>query len=294
MRLAALVPVARDGQEPLGCAIAEAVLSPGKRLRPLMTAIVTEDLGGARRAGIDAGCAVEMVHAASLILDDLPSMDNAELRRGRPTTHRAHGEDVAILAAIGALSGAYGVLAGIEDLDPAARSASVALLAEAVGPNGLVAGQYHDLRGGRRNRHMAEIAQANGLKTGALFVAAVAIGAAVAGASERTRTELVAFADELGHAFQLLDDLLDARASSDTLGKDVGKDAGKSTIVALIGVAPTERHIERHLENAHMRLHTVFGPSSRMAAIVDRVFAPHLPARQSGGRTRIEQEAGVH
>ncbi|MEF2551493.1 polyprenyl synthetase family protein [Aurantimonas sp. A2-1-M11] len=296
-RLEFLVPRALPGQTGLDAAIRQSVLAPGKRLRPLMTALAAGDLGGDVDVAIDAGCAVEMVHASSLILDDLPCMDDAAMRRGRPATHVTHGEDVAVLSAIAILSGSYEMLARVEGLSPAARLEAVTVLTRAVGVEGLVGGQFADLRGGRDARPLHEIAATNGRKTGALFLAAVEIGAIVAGAGETTRAHLRGFATELGHAFQLLDDLLDGGQNPGMIGKDVNKDAGKSTIVSMLGRPSVEHRIERHVEAAHGELTAVFGASSRLHRLTDAIVA--LPGRSGAdaseqAATQLrEQEAGV-
>lgn len=271
-RLEALLPPVLPGQALLGEALRESVLAPGKRLRPLMTVIAAEDLGGDANAAIDAGCAVEMIHAASLVLDDLPCMDDAALRRGLPAIHIGHGEDVAVLVSVAALTRAYQVLATIETLDPGARIDCVAVLAGSVGVSGLVGGQFEDLRGGRALRPVDEIAAANGLKTGSLFSAAVEIGGVVAGARNGTRLRLRSFAEELGHAFQLLDDLLDGSKSAVAIGKDVGKDEGKSTIVSILGRTSVRHRIERHVESAHGSLTEIFGARSRLHGLMEFIF----------------------
>lgn len=271
-RLEALLPATLAGHAPLETALKESVLAPGKRLRPLMTVIVAEDLGGSTGAAVDAGCAVEMVHAASLVLDDLPCMDDATLRRGLPAVHVAHGEDVAVLVAIGALAGSYQLLAEIPGLAPDAKVEAVGVLSRAVGMRGLVGGQFEDLRGGRSRRPVAAIAAANGLKTGSLFSAAVEIGGIVAGAKDGTRAELRSFAAELGHAFQLVDDLLDRGPDTAGLGKNVGQDRNKSTIVSMTSPGAVRRRIQRHVESAQASLTQVFGNASRMHALLDLVF----------------------
>ncbi|KAB0682568.1 polyprenyl synthetase family protein [Aureimonas leprariae] len=283
-RLEALLPPTLASHAPLGDALRESVLAPGKRLRPLMTLLAAEDLGGSAAAALDAGCAVEMVHAASLVLDDLPCMDDATLRRGQPALHVRHGEDVAVLVAIGSLAGAYQLIAGIDGLSAEARVEAVAILSAAVGVRGLVGGQFEDLRGGRHRRAVAEIAAANGLKTGSLFSAAVEIGGVVAGASGGVRAELRGFAEELGHAFQLVDDLLDRAPSSSALGKDVGQDRNKSTIVSMMGPAAARRRIERHVSRAEASLTRVFGPSSRMHGLLALVFEHAMRQGQGEGR----------
>lgn len=284
-RLAALLPPVLPGHSALEAAMRDGVLAPGKRLRPLMTVLAAEDLGGDALAAIDAGCAVELVHAASLVLDDLPCMDNAKLRRGLPAVHVGHGEDLAVLVSISAVSLAYQLISEIETIPAQARLDAIAILAKAVGVTGLVAGQFEDLRGGRTRRAVAEIHAANGLKTGALFSAAVEIGGVVAGTDAATRKKLCAFAGELGHAFQLLDDFLDLAPNAGVTGKDVGSDEGKSTILSIIGRDSARRRIDRHVEAAQQSLDEIFGARSRLhglvAAIVDQALPAHPPAAYS-------------
>jgi geranylgeranyl diphosphate synthase type II len=276
-RLGELMPQALPGQPELAAALRDGVLTPGKRLRPLMTLFAAEDLGGAREPAIDAGCAVEMIHAASLVLDDLPCMDNALLRRGLPAVHAGHGEDLALLVSVAAISHAYGLLAGIEPLSAQARIDCVVILSRAVGVGGLVGGQFADLRGGREKRPVTEISAANGLKTGSLFTAAAEIGAVVAGADAETRSRLRQFADDLGHAFQLIDDLLDHGTNPILIGKDVGKDHGKSTMLSLVGRASVQRRIERHLGAADAGLTQIFGSRSRLHLLVEVMLAQARP-----------------
>ncbi|WP_019995928.1 polyprenyl synthetase family protein [Aureimonas ureilytica] len=294
-RLATLTPCVIEGQSPLDLALRDGVLTPGKRLRPLVTLLVAQALGGSHEAALDAGCALEMVHAASLILDDLPCMDDAELRRGQPTLHRAHGEDVAVLCAIALLSEAYGTLARLPGVDGGQRGECVLALAEAVGTRGLVAGQYQDLRGGRGPRPVGEIDAANGLKTGSLFTAAVELGAIVSRAGADCRASLTSFARELGLAFQLLDDLLDvAGPSAVVLGKDIGKDAAKSTIVSIIGPEQVGRRIDRHVDEARAHLAAALGPASRLEALLMDVFDRSLgPRRMAEAAKQRELELGA-
>ena len=292
-RLAALVPHALKGQYGLDATIAASVLAPGKRLRPLMTLLAAEDLRGDPKLAVDAGCAVEMVHAASLILDDLPCMDDATMRRGRPAVHVAHGEDVAVLASIAILAGAYELIAGIEGLPPTARLEAVTVLTRAVGVNGLVGGQFEDLRSGRGSRPVREIATANGLKTGSLFSAAVEIGAIVAGAPERDRIGLRGYGAELGLAFQLLDDLLDGGTNAGLIGKDVGKDVGKSTIVAMLGRSTVEKRITRHVATAHRHLDAVFGEAGRLHVLTDAIFAKAMPGKAPAADETCEAGSAV-
>ena len=287
-RLRRLVPRALPGQTPLDEAISASVLAPGKRLRPMMTIMVAMDLGGDVNVAMDAGCAIEMVHAASLTLDDLPSMDDATMRRGRPAVHAAYGEDVAILAAIAALSGAYESLARLSGASDEVRAQCVVILTRAVGVSGLVAGQFADLRDGSHQRDVTDIARTNSLKTGSLFSAAVEIGAVISGADHGVRIALRNFATELGHAFQLLDDLLDQGGTVLKTGKDVGKDVGKSTIGSVIGSESVVDRIATHVDSAHAYLNESVGPKSLMHGCVDFIFqeafsaSAGTPARQQG------------
>ena len=272
-RLALLVPpVAHEGDR-IGAAMRHGALAPGKRVRPLLLLLATEDLGGAVAVVLDAACALELVHAASLLIDDLPCMDDAQLRRGQPTAHVRFGQDVAILAAIGLLGLAFRVVASAEPVAAALRIGWVALLADAVGTAGLVQGQYRDLHGAHAPCGPEAIAQTNQLKTGSLFTAALAMAALASDATACTGEALQAFAEELGQAFQLLDDLADLSGSTAELGKDVGRDAAKLTLPALLGAAATRERIEAHLASGQRRLEAALGPASRLARFARGLLA---------------------
>lgn len=279
-RLASLVPKALPGQASLDAAITDSVLGSGKRLRPLICILTVETFGGDTDAAIDAGCAIEMMHAASLILDDLPCMDDAALRRGRPTAHLRHGEDVAQLSAIAILVAGFAIISDIASLAAERRIEAIRLLGRAVGVEGLVGGQFADLRGGRLGRPVDEIAAANSRKTGSLFEAAVGIGAAISGAPSAARSELAAYASELGHAFQLLDDLLDGAPTAQAVGKDVGKDTGKSTIVSIVGPESTHIRIAHHVDTARRHLNEAVGPNSRLEMLTDQILSGTLGSRE--------------
>ncbi len=252
-------------------AIAYALLSPGKRLRPTLTLLAAEHFGradpeGARAAALDAGCAIEMVHAASLILDDLPCMDDASVRRGRPACHLRFGEDMAVLASVALLNQAYATLAAARGLPADVRLALVARLSAAVGLDGLVAGQARDLRERAGVADAAPLHDLNRQKTGVLFVAAVEAGAAAAGATGARLQGARAFAAALGEAFQILDDLLDATSTSDSAGKDVRQDGAKPTVVSLVGTDAARIEMRRRLDAALDHLADVGpGPLSRFA-----------------------------
>lgn len=247
-RLDQLLP-AGEQQDLVFTAMREGTLASGKRVRPLLLILAARDLGCAvEQPGLlDLACAVEMVHAASLMLDDIPCMDNALLRRGRPTIHTQYGESVAILAAVALLSRAFGVVVEAQSLPPACKTQAVAELSLAVGSQGLVQGQYLDLSEGSRARSSEAILLANELKTSRLFDASLQMAAIVAGSSLQTRQRLRCFAQDLGQAFQLMDDLSDGLSNT---GKDTNQDSGKSTLVALLGAEAVHQKLREHLRSA--------------------------------------------
>ncbi len=224
----ARLPSLLDGPEPdpldlLPAAAREALLSPGKRVRPALV-FLSGDLFGAPRARLlDPACALEMVHAASLALDDLPSMDDATTRRGRPSLHVAHGEDLAILAAVTLLSRAFGILAesGLAGRGVPASTALdlIARLSEASGLAGLSSGQALDLRTPESAATFERLETIHARKTGALFVVSAEFGAVLGGARERELAAVRSFAKNVGLAFQIVDDLLERLPSART-GKE--------------------------------------------------------------------------
>ena len=220
------------------------LLAGGKRLRPVLTLETCRACGGEAEAAMPAACAVEMLHTYSLIHDDLPSMDNDTLRRGRPTCHIAYGECAATLAGDALQAEAFSVL--LSSALPAAMRAECArLLAEAAGTRGICGGQYLDTV----ERETLDSAQAYlqmyQLKTSALFRAACCMGAVCAGASAEQTDAAGRYADLLGLAFQIRDDVLDATATSQTLGKDAGSDArcGKDTFLTHYGLQASAERI---------------------------------------------------
>ncbi|WP_380178710.1 polyprenyl synthetase family protein [Kalamiella sp. sgz302252] len=251
-RLDQLLPAGGE-RDRVGAAMREGALAPGKRIRPLLLLLAAYDLGCDKNHPglIDLACAVEMVHAASLMLDDIPCMDNAALRRGRPTIHRQFGQDVAILAAVALLSNAFGVVAAADGLSDACRTQAVAELSAAVGLQGLVQGQFLDLNEGSASRSEEAIADANEMKTSMLFSATLQMAALAANATPAIRQKLGCFAHDLGQAFQLLDDLADGCSGT---GKDINKDAGKSTLVALLGAEAVRSRLHEHLHSADRHL----------------------------------------
>jgi farnesyl diphosphate synthase len=217
-----------------------AALGPGKRLRPFLVLASAALFGVGRRGALHAAAAVEMVHAYSLVHDDLPAMDDSDLRRGRPTCHKQFDEATAILAGDGLLTLAFEVLAHPHTHgDPAVRCELVSGLALAAGNQGMVGGQMFDLIAEHRpDLDIGAITRLQRLKTGALIAFSCEAGAILGKAPHEARMALRGYAHDLGLAFQIADDLLDVEGSSAATGKPVGQDAiaGKATFVSILGV----------------------------------------------------------
>lgn len=225
--------------EPLRGPLQSATRSTGKRIRGLLTLSAGEACGAKSEKLLDAAAAFEMIHTCSLILDDLPAMDNAELRRGEPTLHRQFTEDLAILCAVGLLNQAYGLFAANHvQLSPRRWTLHqvIARVSAAVGWDGAIGGEAVDLHSSSGVSDFQTLEYIHSRKTGALFVAAAAVGAMLANANEATLRSIESYAKNLGLAFQITDDILDVISTTAELGKDVGKDEGKLTFVKLAGV----------------------------------------------------------
>ncbi|MES1244066.1 MAG: polyprenyl synthetase family protein [Acidobacteriota bacterium] len=238
-RLPDLLAGSGERPEPVHQAMRYALIGPGKRIRPVLTLVVA-DLFGSRSAPVlDIACAIEMVHACSLILDDLPSMDNASLRRGRPTVHLEFGENVALLASLALLNRAYALVAeSAQRLSLRRYTAEdmVHHMAAAIGSDGLIGGQALDLLSKPEELDLEVLEYIHSHKTGALFMAAGELGAMAADAKRKDLEVVARFAKNLGLAFQISDDLLDVLGTPEETGKDVGQDAAKVTFVKLLGV----------------------------------------------------------
>ena len=265
-RLRALLP--GQGRQPndLAAALSYSLLAPGKRIRPILTVLAAWELGEQDLTALDAGCALEMVHTASLILDDLPAMDDADTRRGQPATHVRFGEDVAMLAAITLLSMAYGTIGGMAHVPGDVRCHLIGILARAIGPDGLTGGQYADLRP-RMIDDVHAAAEANKRKTGALFVAAAEIATALQGVSQAEANGLHRSIGELGQAYQLFDDLIDS-ADVDRNGRP--QDAEKATIPSLVGLDAARSRLRGHVDGALDGLR----PASPLAGYIRALFEP--------------------
>lgn len=227
------------------------LLAGGKRIRPLLTLETCRMCGASPEDALDFACALEMVHTYSLIHDDLPAMDDSDLRRGRKTNHILYGEATAILAGDGLLTAAFSVIANSgRSVDSIANA--VACLADAAGPAGMVGGQALDLAGEGCNLGVAELERLQSLKTGALISAAAELGCIAADGTEQQRSAVRLYAQKLGRAFQIRDDVLDVTSDAAQMGKPVGHDSEteKSTFVTALGLEACLHLIDELTEEA--------------------------------------------
>lgn len=278
--------------EQLALAMQYSLLAGGKRLRPVLVLLACEACGGSWKQAIPAACAIEMIHTYSLIHDDLPAMDNDDLRRGRPTNHRQFGEATAILAGDGLLTHAFEVLATrIED--PAQAVHCCRELAAAAGVVGMVGGQQADIEAESREHtpeaavsvdkiisspgeELAALQAIHRRKTGKIITCAVRMGAILAAATAEQLDALTRYGDAVGLAFQVMDDILDCTATEEQMGKGVGKDANrdKLTYPAVLGLVESRRVAESLVRDA---LHSL-DPFGEEAADL-RVLARYIIER---------------
>lgn len=283
-RLEAVLAARASGSpDRLAAAMRHAVLGGGKRFRPFLVLETAALFEAPDAAALQVAAALECVHCYSLVHDDLPAMDNDELRRGRPTVWKAFDDWTAILAGDALLTLAFELLAEADDkLAPEAVIDLTRRLALASGPRGMVGGQAHDLAADKLDvparPTIAHIEQLQAMKTGALILFACEAGGLIGGASQSEMAALGAFGRALGRAFQLSDDLLDVRGEAATVGKAVGKDdaAGKATLVSLLGLPEAERRLDQMVADA----------VDALAAFGHRADALREAARFMGTRDR--------
>jgi geranylgeranyl diphosphate synthase type II len=254
--------------------MAYTALAPSKQVRAVLVLLCAELCRGDAARAAPAAAAIELVHSASLILDDLPSMDDAPLRRGRRANHLEFGEATAILAAFGLLNLAYGTLA--RSYEPALSMRMASLLSDAVGPEGLIGGQELDLRATDRSITFETLERIHRGKTGALFVAAATCGALTAAAPAEPIAALTGYAKNLGLAFQIVDDLLDVAGTTADTGKAVRADARKTTFVSFSGVDGARQLAEELCETADRALAPFGARANRLRELSAFVAARRL------------------
>lgn len=257
-------------QAGLAEAMRYSLLAGGKRIRPLLTLEFCRISGGDIEQALPVACAVEMLHTYSLIHDDLPAMDNDDLRRGKPTNHKIYGECTAILAGDALQAEAFGTILRC-DLPPERRAACAEILAGAVGLDGMCGGQYLDMTGEGKALTAEELNEINTRKTGALLSAACQLGAAAAGAGESKLAAAAHFGAALGMAFQIRDDMLDVLSTDEELGKPVGSDAeeNKNTYMALYGAEKCEETVRTLTQCAKTILSEEFDDTAFLFALAD-------------------------
>lgn len=255
-------------------AISYSLLGGGKRLRPILCLGACRAAGGIEAPALTAACALEMIHCYSLIHDDLPAMDDDDLRRGRPSLHRAFDEGTAILAGDALLTLAFSVIARDRTL-PARRAREIiGELAQAAGGQGMVGGQQADLQAESRKINREELARIHSRKTGALMAAAVVCGAIAGGGGPDLIGVLRGYGREIGLAFQIKDDLLDVEGEEGLLGKTVGQDAraGKATYPAIWGLEESRKELKQALKRAGRALETL-GEEAEPLRLIARFIA---------------------
>ncbi len=250
--LSAWVPA--DAPAGLGQAMRYGVLDGGKRLRPLLGLAAAQGVGGLRPAALRAACAVELIHAYSLVHDDMPCMDNDVLRRGKPTVHVRFGQAQAMLAGDAMQALAFELLTPMDDaeLAPALQARLVAVLSRGAGHSGMAGGQAIDLASVGQQLQEAQLRRMHELKTGALLQASVDMGALCGTAGAATRAALSRYGHAIGLAFQVVDDILDVTQDTQVLGKTAGKDQEqfKPTYVSLMGLQAAQEHAHELHEQA--------------------------------------------
>ncbi|HPT27715.1 MAG TPA: polyprenyl synthetase family protein [Bryobacteraceae bacterium] len=264
-----LVPVSSAPPETIHAAMRYSLFAGGKRIRPVLCIEGARAVGGGEPDRImDVACSLEMIHTYSLIHDDLPALDNDDLRRGRPTSHKVFGEAMAILAGDALLTHAFVVLGSIGD------ARLVYELATASGTvGGMIAGQVHDIEGERQTPTAELLARIHRAKTGALLRASVRMGAIHAGATDAQLDALSRYGEHIGLAFQIVDDLLDVLQTSEQLGKTAGKDLAqhKITFPAVYGIDASRRMAEEERSAAHACLDDFGDGARRLHELADLI-----------------------
>jgi geranylgeranyl diphosphate synthase type II len=268
------VPPEAENPSTIHRAMRYSLFAGGKRIRPLLAIAAAEAVSDAPTGIEDAACALELIHTYSLIHDDLPALDNDDLRRGRPTCHKVFGDAMAILAGDALLTLAFEVLSKLEHVDASRRIELVRELATASGTvGGMIGGQVNDIEGEGKHPTAHLLESIHRAKTGALLRASVRMGAIYAGADAEQLGALTSFGEHVGLAFQIVDDVLDVEQSSEALGKTAGKDAAqhKITFPAVYGLERSREMAEQERLDAHLALRPFDERAERLREIADLV-----------------------
>lgn len=256
-----LLPSAEEEPRSVHSSMRYTSMLPGKRLRPVIMLAIGDMFKADTNAVLTAGCSIEMLHCSSLILDDLPCMDDAALRRGKKANHIVFGEDTAILAAFNLLNLAFQTISGMGEKNDISLKKIVEIQKQlnfAVGSTGLIGGQALDLEGEGKQLTFEQLEFIHSRKTGALFTSAGNIACILSGAGGKERTAIELYTKNVGLAFQVVDDILDATSTSEALGKDTDKDSNKTTFVSFSTVDEAQQ-ISEELLNFSIRALNIFG-----------------------------------
>ncbi len=268
------VPAETDNPPTIHRAMRYSLFAGGKRIRPLLAIAAAEAVSDAPVGIESAACVLELIHTYSLIHDDLPALDNDDLRRGRPTCHKVFGDAMAILAGDALLTLAFEVLAKLEGVDAERRISLISELATASGTvGGMIGGQVNDIEGEGKFPTAHLLDSIHRAKTGALLRASVRMGAIYAGATEEQLSALTDFGEHVGLAFQIVDDVLDVEQSSEALGKTAGKDAQqkKITFPAVYGIDRSREMAEQERLEAHLALKIFDDRAERLRELADLI-----------------------
>ena len=257
-------------QRELYDAMRYSLLAGGKRIRPVIVLKFAEACGGNAKKALPAACAVEMLHTYSLIHDDLPCMDDDDLRRGMPTNHKVYGECTAVLAGDALQAAAFEEIL-TSDLSYEIKAETAKELAMAAGENGICGGQYLDMEGEKRAFNIDEITTVHEMKTASMIKAAARMGVIAGGGSSKQLEAATKYADAIGVAFQIRDDILDYTSTTEELGKPVGSDAesGKSTFASLLGIEKCEEIIETKTQEAKEAVRGAFEDTEFLLWLAD-------------------------
>ncbi len=268
------VPAETTAPENIHKAMRYSLFAGGKRIRPVLCIAAAQAVSDAPVGIEDAACTLELIHTYSLIHDDLPALDNDDLRRGRPTCHKVFGDAMAILAGDALLTFAFEVLAGLPHAGAERRIRLVKELASAAGTvGGMIAGQVHDIEGENQRPTAHLLERIHRAKTGALLRASVRMGAIYAGADEDQLAALSRYGEHIGLSFQIVDDILDVEQSSEQLGKTAGKDAQqhKITFPAVYGLERSREMAEQERLSAHTALRPFDERAGRLRELADLI-----------------------